>query len=92
MSPCTRQSALGDPAYMAPELFLEGMNAASFASDFWSLGCVLFELLTGEPPFGDSSYTTIDHIAREVRAMFVFTHVSCEYRKRPPGHRNPRTL
>lgn len=40
----------GTPYYMAPELF-QDRGVYSFASDFWSLGCVLFELATGKPPF-----------------------------------------
>lgn len=57
-----------DPTYMAPELLSEGEGAMSFASDFWSLGCVLFELLTGEPPFRASASATIaEKIKREVR-------------------------
>lgn len=57
-----------DPTYMAPELFLEGEAAMSFASDFWSLGCVLFELLIGEPPFRASpSATVAEKIKLEVR-------------------------
>lgn len=71
---------------MAPELFsAEGMDRASFASDFWSLGCVLFQLLTGEPPFGTSSASSSieERIKREVRnprtvyprnEAFVFFH------------------
>ncbi|CAM9753050.1 unnamed protein product, partial [Choristocarpus tenellus] len=40
----------GTPTYMAPELFSK-CGTPSFASDFWSIGCMLFELLTGQPPF-----------------------------------------
>ena len=40
----------GTPYYMAPELFSDE-GVYSFASDMWALGCVLFELATGKPPF-----------------------------------------
>ena len=48
------QGKTGSPYYMAPELFTEG-GVYSFASDLWSLGCVLFEFVTGKPPFHSSS-------------------------------------
>ncbi|MEI8258242.1 MAG: serine/threonine-protein kinase, partial [Deltaproteobacteria bacterium] len=41
---------LGTPAYMAPEQ-VRGSRDIGFGADVFSLGCVLFECLTGRPPF-----------------------------------------
>ena len=40
----------GSPSYMAPELFMPNATY-SYASDLWSLGCMLHEFCCGEPPF-----------------------------------------
>lgn len=45
----TQEFVFGTPAYIAPEI-IRGLNAEP-ASDQYALGCVLFEMLTGEPPY-----------------------------------------
>lgn len=57
-------SIKGTPLYMAPELVQE--QAYNHTADLWSLGCILYELYYGQPPFYTNNiYTLIQQIVRD---------------------------
>jgi len=51
---------VGTPSYMAPEQ-VDDARQATERSDLYALGCVLFALVTGEPPFTGGKLTVLQH-------------------------------
>src|SRR5437764_595544 len=65
---------LGTPSYMAPEQAVGNNAAISSVTDVYGLGAVLYQSLTGQPPFaGGTTYETIklllDTEARQPRQL-----------------------
>ncbi len=51
-------ATLGTPKYMCPEQ-IEDARKADYRSDLYSVGVILYELLTGRPPFEGSWYEVV---------------------------------
>ncbi|XP_031847620.2 STKc_STK36 domain-containing protein fused isoform X1 [Nomia melanderi] len=58
-------SIKGTPLYMAPELIEE--QPYDHNVDLWSLGCIVFEIVTGAPPFNTNSILHLIRLIRDVQ-------------------------
>jgi WD40 repeat protein len=72
--PLTQLGAVvGTPDYMAPEQALQPQQA-DIRADLYSLGCTLYHLLAGQPPFPESNYLEklMAHQERRPRLVTAF--------------------
>src|SRR5262245_60731058 len=68
---------VGTPEYMPPEQARPGGTAATVRADVYGLGAILYELITGRPPFrGENLFATLQMVLHEAPT--------------PPGKLNPR--
>jgi WD40 repeat protein len=59
-------SLLGTPAYMSPEQASGSVDRIDRRSDVWGLGAVLYQILTGKPPYSGKTGTDVITRATQV--------------------------
>ncbi|KAI0013468.1 kinase-like protein [Xylariaceae sp. FL0662B] len=64
MQTIRRTTLCGTPNYIAPEILEKGKKGHDHMVDIWSLGIIMFAMLTSKPPFQSS---TTDEIYRRAR-------------------------
>jgi serum/glucocorticoid-regulated kinase 2 len=57
------RSLCGTAEYLSPEI-LEPIRSYGIETDWWSFGCVIYEMLTGHPPFYSDNRLKMFHDIR----------------------------
>ncbi len=74
----TSQTAVGALPYMAPEA-IESPKEVTAAADIWSLGAMIYHLLTGSPPYGSGLKAVRAILTADLPPVPAFLTVNAQF-------------